>query len=338
LNNNWQTKYFYETIKAKGVAFEMMKELDEHTVPSASANVGRTLEEETSRLARLIYTQIPYDGTFSQNIHGLYLNRYSRIEADIMKTFYLPSLLIVAQGAKSITLGKNVYDIGRSRMLMFPVALPVSLQTTQANHSEPFLSIGLELDPQRISELVLKVYPHGLPPIRQRSVGYVTSADFGIINAVSRLVECLRNPDDTKLLAPLVLDEILIRVLRSTIGVHVAEMGFSDSGVQRVVKAIAWLRDNFSQQIKVADLALMVHMSESSFHEHFKSVTSMSPLQYQKALRLHEARRLMVSTSMDATTACQMVGYVSNSQFSRDYSRFFGSPPRRDIASLRQQT
>lgn len=182
------------------------------------------------------------------------------------------------------------------------------------------------------------MYPDGLPSIQQRSVGYLTNADFGIINAVSRLVECLKSPSDTKLLAPLVLDEILIRVLRSTIGAHVAEIGFADSGVQQVAKAISWLRDNFSEQIKVADLAQLVHMSESSFHEHFKSVTSMSPLQYQKALRLHKARHLMVSGSMDAATACQLVGYVSDSQFSRDYSRFFGRPPRRDVASLRQQT
>jgi AraC-like DNA-binding protein len=316
----------------------MMKKLDEPTVPSMSDNVSGTLKEETSRLARLIYTQTPHDGTFSQRIHGLHINRYSRIETDIMKTFYLPSLLIVAQGAKTVTLGKEIYEVGMSRMLMFPVALPVSLQTTQASASEPFLSVGLELDPQRISELVLKVYPQGLPPIRQWSAGYVTSTDFGIVNAVRRLMECLQSPDDTKLLGPLVLDEILIRVLRSSIGIHAAEIGFADSGVQRVVKAISWLRYNFSEQIKIADLAQMVHMSESSFHEHFKSVTSMSPLQYQKALRLHEARRLMLSASMDATTACQLVGYVSDSQFSRDYSGFFGRPPRRDISNLRQQT
>lgn len=223
-------------------------------------------------------------------------------------------------------------------MLMFPVALPVALQTIKASSSEPFLSVGLELNPQRISELVMKVYPQGLPTIHQRSAGYVMSTDFGIINAVRRLVECLKSSDDIKLLAPLVLDEILIRVLRSSIGVQVAEMGFADSDVQRIIKAVAWLRNNFSQQIKVANLAQLVHMSESSFHEHFKSVTSMSPLQYQKALRLHEARRLMVSSSMDAITACQLVGYVSDSQFSRDYSRFFGSPPRRDVTSLRQHT
>jgi AraC-like DNA-binding protein len=321
-----------------GVAFETMRMLDEHAVPPASGNAEGSLDAETARLAHLIYTHAPHDGTFSQRIPGLHVSRYSRIETDYVKTFYLPSLVIVAQGAKAVTVGQEVYQFGRLHMLMLPVALPVALQTTLASPSEPFLGVRLDLDPQRIAELVLKVYPHGLPPVRQRSAGYVTSADLGIVNAVKRLVECLPNPGDAELLAPLVADEILIRVLRSPIGVHVAEMGSADSGVQRVAKAIAWLRDNFSLQMKVADLAELAHMSVSSFHEHFKAVTSMSPLQYQKALRLHEARRLMLSRQMDATTACRLVGYVSDSQFSRDYSRFFGSPPSRDIARLRQQT
>ena len=142
----------------------------------------------------------------------------------------------------------------------------------------------------------------------------------------------------SQLLAPLVVDEILIRLLRSPIGVRVAQMGFAESRVERVAKAISWLRGNFSQPMKVEDLAEMVHMSASSFHEHFKSVTSMSPLHYQKVLRLQEARRLMLSTIVDAGTACQRVGYLSASQFSREYSRFFGNAPTKDIAKLRQET
>lgn len=142
------------------------------------------------------------------------------------------------------------------------------------------------------------------------------------MKAVSRLLDCLSDPGDTEWIAPLVMDEILIRILRSPFGKQVAEMGFVDSGVQRVAKAIAWLRSNFSQQMKVTDLADLMHMSVSSFNEHFKSVTSMSPLQYQKALRLHEARRLMFSDSRNASTAARQVGYISISQFSRDYSRF----------------
>jgi transcriptional regulator GlxA family with amidase domain len=150
-------------------------------------------------------------------------------------------------------------------------------------------------------------------------------------------MECLSHPGDVELLAPLIIDEILIRLLRSAIGVRVAQMGFTESSVQRVAKAISWLRANFSQPMKVEDLADLVHMSVSSFHEHFKSVTSMSPLHYQKVLRLQEARRLMLATMMDAGSASQRVGYLSASQFSREYGRFFGAAPTRDIARLRQE-
>ncbi|MBB3128402.1 AraC-like DNA-binding protein [Paenibacillus rhizosphaerae] len=296
-----------------------------------------SLDAETTRFARLIHTYTPFDGTFSQCIPGLNVSRYSKVNMDYVRTFNSPSLLIVAQGAKAATVGQETYQFGRSHMLMFPVALPIAVKTIQASPFEPFLSVKLDLDPQRIAELALKVYPQGLPAIVERRAAYVISADLGMIKAVSRLLECLSNPVEAKLLAPLAVDEILIRVLLSPVGVHVAEICSADSSMQRIVKSIMWLHDNFSQQMKIRDLAKLVHMSESSFHEHFKAVTSMSPLQYQKALRLHEARRLMVSSSMDVNTVCQLVGYVSTSQFSRDYSRFFGSPPKRDIAKLRQQ-
>jgi transcriptional regulator GlxA family with amidase domain len=158
------------------------------------------------------------------------------------------------------------------------------------------------------------------------------------VNAATRLVECLARPGDAELLAPLVMDEVLMRLLRSSIGVRVAQMGFAESSVHRVAKAVSWLRATFSQPMKVEDLAGLVHMSVSSFHEHFKSVTSMSPLHSQKVLRLQEARRLMLSTMMDAGTASQRVGYLSASRFSREYSRFFGNAPTKDIARLRQET
>jgi len=250
----------------------------------------------------------------------------------------VPSLCIVAQGAKTTIVGDEVYEYDATCMIVFSVALPVASQITQASHSEPYLALKLDLDPHKIADLVLKVFPHGLPPAQERSAVYITSVDVDIINAATRLMECLARPGDTELLAPLVIDEILIRLLRSSIGIRVAQMGFAESSVYRVAKAISWLRANFSQPMKVEDLAGLVHMSVSSFHEHFKSVTSMSPLHYQKVLRLQEARRLMLSTVMDAGTASQRVGYLSASQFSREYSRFFGSAPTRDIARLRQET
>lgn len=308
----------------------------DHSLSVEPVNSGKTLAADMIRLSGLLIANAPNDGLSSLPIPGLYIARYSGITPDFIKTFYLPSLGIVVQGAKSITVGQETSQLGRSQMMMFPVALPVALKVTEASEAEPLLTVRLDLDPQRIAELILKVYPHGLPPVKQWSAGYVVNADAGIINALARLLECLPKPGDAELLGPLILEEILIRLLRSPIGVHVAEMGFSGSRVQQVAGAIAWLRQNYSLPIKVAELAELTHMSVSSFHEHFKAVTSMTPRQYQKALRLQEARRLMLSRQMDAAAACRMVGYISDSQFSRDYSSFFGASPGRDIAKLRK--
>ena len=306
--------------------------------PRRPDKVAESNEPDTAKLARCIAAYAPHDGSFDLRIPGLCASRFSRTNTECARALRLPSLCIIAQGAKTVIVGDEVYEYDPSRMLVFSVALPIAAQVTQASHSEPYLALRLDLDPLKISELVLKVYPNGLPPVQERSAVYVTPADVSIVNAATRLVECLAQPGDTELLAPLVVDEILIRLLRGPIGVRVAQMGFAESSVYRVAKAISWLGANFSQPMKVEDLAGLVHMSVSSFHEHFKSVTSMSPLHYQKVLRLQEARRLMLSTMMDAGTASQRVGYLSASQFSREYSRFFGNAPTKDIATLRQET
>jgi AraC-like DNA-binding protein len=303
-----------------------------------AANGAVPSEPDLARLAHLIAAYAPHDGSFGLRIPGLHASRFSRINGECVHTLRVPSLCIVAQGAKTTIVGDEVYEYDSSRMIVFSVALPVASQITQASHAEPYLALKLDLDPHKIAELVLKVYPHGLPPAQERSAVYVTPVDASIVNAATRLMQCLAQPGDTELLGPLVMDEILIRLLRSPIGVRVAQMGFAESSVHRIAKAISWLRANFSQPMKVEGLAEMVHMSVSSFHDHFKSVTSMSPLHYQKVLRLQEARRLMLSTMMDAGTASQRVGYLSASQFSREYSRFFGNAPTKDIARLRQDT
>jgi len=297
--------------------------------------VRGTIAPDTIPLARRIAAYAPHDGTFDLRIPGLHANRFSRTNTECVHGLQLPALCIIAQGAKRTILGQEVYEYDTSRILVFSVALPVASQIAKASHAEPYLSFRLDLDPRKIAELVLKVFPQGLPPVQERRAVYVAPLDASIVDAATRLMDCLAQPRDTELLAPLVVDEILIRLLRSPIGVRVAQMGFAESSVHRVAKAISWLRDNFSQPMKVEELAELVHMSLSSFHEHFKSVTSLSPLRYQKVLRLQEARRLMLSSMMDAGSASQQVGYLSASQFSREYSRFFGSAPTKDIARLR---
>jgi len=302
------------------------------------SKVDGPIQPGLPKLASLIAAYAPHDGSFELRIPGLHVSRYSRVNSECVHALGLPSLCIAAQGAKTVIVGQDVYEYDGTRMIVFSVALPVAAQVTQASPSEPYLAVRLDLEPHKIAELVLKVFPHGLPPAQERTAVYITPVDESIVSAATRLMECLAQPGDAELLAPLVMEEILIRLLRSPIGVRVAQMGFAESSVQRIAKAISWLRANFSQPMKVEDLAGLVHMSVSSFHEHFKSVTSMSPLHYQKVLRLQEARRLMLSTMMDAGTASQRVGYLSASQFSREYSRFFGSAPMKDIAKLRQDT
>ena len=322
---------------AKGGILQTVKTNGKITSLQRADRLAGPNEPDTAKLARLIAAYAPHDGSFELRIPGLHASRFSRINHECVHALRLPSLCIIAQGAKTVIVGHEVYEYDAARMIVFSVALPVAAQVTQASHFEPYLSLKLDLDPHRIADLVLKVYPHGLPSVQERSAVYITQADPSIVNAAIRLVECLAQPGDAALVAPLVKDEILIRLLRSPIGVRVAQMGFAESSVQRVAKAIFWLRTNFSQPMKVEDLAGLVHMSVSSFHEHFKSITSMSPLHYQKVLRLQEARRLMLSTVMDAGIASQRVGYLSASQFSREYSRFFGSAPTKDIARLRQE-
>jgi len=288
-------------------------------------------------LANLIKAYAPHDGSFELRIPGVHAIRRSRTYTELAHGVQRSAVCIVAQGAKSVMVGRHVYEYDPSRMIVFSVDMPVASQVTRASLSEPFLCLRLDLDPQEVTKLVLKVYPQGLPPVHESGGVYVAQADLKILNAAIRLVELMAQHGDGELIAPLVVDEILIRLLRSPIGVRVAQIGLADSGVYGVAKAVSRLRAHFSEPMKVEELARLANMSISSFHQHFRSVTSMSPLQYQKVLRLQEARRLMLSPMMDASTASRRVGYVSASQFSREYGRFFGSTPTKDIARLREQ-
>ena len=186
-------------------------------------------------------------------------------------------------------------------------------------------------------ELAARVYPRGVPKATDNRGLFVGRSTDDIVDAVTRLLDLMAQSEDANLLGPLVVDEILIRLLRTPIGARVAQSGHTKSGVQRMADAVTWIRTHFAQPVTVEEMAASVHMSASSFHQRFKAVTSMRPLQYQKVLRLHEARRLMLFRNMDASDACHRVGYLSASQFSREYARFFGSAPTKDIARLREE-
>lgn len=291
------------------------------------------LRSLANRLAR----HTPHDGAFPLRRPGAWAVRISRLSSQPTHALIGPALCVVAQGAKAIMLGRELFEYDPSRMLVFAVGVPVSSQVIRATAREPFLGFVLELDPVRVAELAARVFPRRIPrPAADRGV-YVVGSTDAIVEAVARLLDRVAQPEDAELLAPLAVDEILIRLLRTPIGSRVAQIGQQKSGVRRVAEAATWIREHFAQPVTVGEMAASVRMSASAFHERFKAVTSMSPLQYQKTLRLHEARRLMLFQDLNATEACSRVGYLSPSQFSREYHRFFGSVPTKDVARLRQE-
>jgi AraC-like DNA-binding protein len=288
------------------------------------------------RLAARLAAYALHDGAFQLRLPGAYAVRVSRMTSESSYVTLGPALCVAAQGAKVVMLGSDAVEYDPAHLLVFAVGLPVSSQVIRASQKDPYLGFVLELDPARVRELAARVCPRGVPKVSEDRGLYVGRSTDEIIGAVTRLLELVARPQDADLIGPLVVDEILIRLLQSPIGARVAQMGEPRSDVSRVAEAVGWIRAHFDQPVTVGEMAASVHMSASSFHERFKAVTTLSPLQYQKVLRLHEARRLMLFQQMDASDACHRVGYVSLSQFSREYSRFFGQAPTRDMARLRQ--
>lgn len=289
------------------------------------------------RLASAVARHAPHDGAFPLRLPGTYVVRRSHVTTEPVYSTMRPAVCIVAQGAKVVMLGRDVLEYDPAHVLVLAVDLPMSSQVIRASRKEPYLGFILALDPPRIAALAGRVFPNAVPKPSEARALYVGHSTDGIVDAVTRLLELMANAEDAALLGPLVVDEILLRLLRTAIGPRVAQMGQPKSGVQRVGDAVGWIREHFAQPITVEEMAASARMSASSFHERFKAVTSLSPLQYQKVLRLHEARRLMMFQRMDANEACHRVGYLSASQFSREYSRFFGSAPTRDIARAREE-
>lgn len=295
-------------------------------------------QTDLAKLVRMCMAHAPYDGFFTVRLPGVYVSRVSRARKEMAHGVIPSALCLVAQGAKRIILGKEIYDYDASRMLVYSMDVPVAAQITQASLEAPYLGIRLDIDPARIAELTARVYPHGLP---KREAGHaicVDQVDDHILNAVVRLLGLASQPGEFELLAPLIMDEILIRLLNTSLGQRLAMIGQEESKLHRISKAVSWVRSNFNQPLDVERLATLVHMSPSSFHQHFKAVTEMSPLQYQKALRLQEARRLMLQKRLDSGTAGREVGYQSVSQFIREYGRYFGNAPTKDIALLLQRS
>jgi AraC-like DNA-binding protein len=235
-------------------------------------------------------------------------------------------------------LGDESYVYDAHRFLITSVDLPTVVQVIKASREKPYLGLVLRLDQREISQLMVD---SNLPPPRpqQSSRGMATGeVTLPLLTAFQRLIDLLDEPKDIPILAPNIQREIFYRLLVGDQGARLRQIAAAGSQSNQIARAIDWLKKNFTQPLRIDDLASQVNMSTSTFHHHFRAVTAMSPLQYQKWLRLNEARRLLLIENQDATSAAFQVGYESPSQFSREYSRLFGAPPLRDITSLRQMT
>ncbi|MGD0662704.1 MAG: AraC family transcriptional regulator [Syntrophorhabdales bacterium] len=249
---------------------------------------------------------------------------------------YEPSICLVAQGAKRVLLGDDTYVYDTHHFLITSVDIPTVWEIIEASREKPCLGLVLKLDQREILQLMVD---SNLPPPRaqQSSRGMATGeVTLPLLTAFQRLIDLLAEPKDIPILAPIIQREISYRLLVGDQGARLRQMASAGSQSHQIARAIDWLKGNFTRPLRIDDLATQVNMSTSTFHHHFRALTAMSPLQYQKWLRLNEARRLMLTERLDATTAAFQVGYESPSQFSREYSRLFGAPPLRDITSLRQ--
>ncbi len=286
--------------------------------------LGKSIARWTDQSDRVV-TAIP----------GLILARRDEPSKPV-SIMYEPRICVIAQGAKRVLLGDETYMYDAHHFLITSVDLPTFVQVIKASRENPYLGLVMRLDQREISQLMVDSNlppPHPQQSSRGMATGEVT---VPLLAAFQRLIDLLDEPKDIPILAPIIQREIFYRLLVSDQGARLRQMAAVGSQSQQIARAIYWLKDNFSRPLRIDDLASQVNMSTSTFHHHFRAVTAMSPLQYQKWLRLNEARRLMLAENQDAAAAAFKVGYESPSQFSREYNRLFGNSPLRDITNLRQ--
>ncbi|MEK8051175.1 AraC family transcriptional regulator [Ideonella sp. DXS22W] len=316
-------------------------------LPTRSSSLDPLPPEWAARLSQAVQLALrhaPVDGHHATAVPGLMLIRASA-PAQPLPTVYEPGLVVVLQGRKQALLGQQVLRYDPLHCLVVSVKMLPAGQITEASPEAPYLCLRLGLDTQALSALLLELGPAGTTPAAaSASAAPASSATCGLnvarvspplLDAVLRLLHLLDTPEHLRVLAPLAMREILYRVLVGELGGPLRQLALADGHGQRIARAIGLLERRFDQPVRIDELAAAAHMSPSSLHLRFKQVTAMSPLQYQKQLRLHQARRLMLAEGLDAAAAAHRVGYESASQFSREYRRLFGAPPRAEIAQLR---
>ncbi|MEH2463471.1 AraC family transcriptional regulator [Nostoc sp.] len=292
------------------------------------------ITDQCQELATLVMRHTESNGVHPTEIDRLSFARSNAMSAAIYSVDK-PRLNLMVQGEKAVLLGEETYPYRPGQYLIHSVTLPLNGRVVEATPDQPCLVLKLSLDLVQLCDLVTQMSFSSAQQENSVRGLWVSNADATLIECVLRLVKLLETPQDIPILAPVMLRELYYRLLIGEQSEAVRQIATSGSRMQRIASAIQLIKAEFTQPLRIETLAGRVKMSPSSFHQHFKQVTSMSPLQYQKQLRLLEARRLMLSEAFDAIAAAYQVGYESPSQFSREYSRMFGAPPMRDIERLR---
>ncbi len=296
---------------------------------SQAHRVRAGLDELRERIA----LAVPDDGTV-EPLDGVQLRRASSTTEQVHGVSF-PAVCVVAQGSKEIWLGNACYRYDRAHYLIATAELPITSRITEASAARPYLRFLLKLDPALAGSVIVEA--GHLAPRRRTDIAAidVSPVDADLLDAAVRLVRHLDSPADARVLGPLVRREIVYRLLMGEQGGRLRHLAAQGGSTERVAEAIARLRKDFDRPLRIEELARGLGMSVSRFHHHFKAVTAMSPLQFQKQLRLQEARRLMLGEDLDAASTAYRVGYNDASHFSREYKRLFGAPPLRDIERLR---
>lgn len=308
----------------------MMPQMTNVTSRRQAQNMEAHREELAERIDRLL----PRNG-LTEPQPGVHLSRFS-YPNDRSHVVLEPCFCVIAQGAKTLTIGDDVLRYDPAHYAISTVGLPITAEIVEASTDLPYLGLRLTLDPSVVASVMVEsgiVQPRGDGGVRAVDV---SALDADLLDATVRLLRLVDRPADYRTLAPLVVREIVYRLLAGSQGDRMRHLATFGGQAHRMVRAVEKLRQHFDKPLRIESIARELGMSLSGFHAHFKAVTNMSPLQYQKHLRLQEARRLMVSENLDAGEAGYRVGYEDQSHFSRDYKRHFGEPPMRDVGRLRE--
>lgn len=306
------------------------------TKPGQKTAESSAMEIRTELVTR-IAAHAPSVGEHSTAIDGLILFRRTRATA-CYRAAVEPSLTVFVQGKKRMSLGRTPYLCGPSSFFLSSIDVPIESQIVEASEDVPLLSMLLRLDMSIVRAILNREELPEVEPSGQARGVAIGQASAGLLNACSRLMELLETPEDIPFLSHLIEGEIIYRILKTPQGVRLRTIATTGDLGNRTARAITWLKGNYAKRLHMEELAGVAGMGVSTLHHQFRALTAMSPLQYQKQLRLQRARERMLMDGVDATSAAYEVGYESVSQFNREYSRFFGQPPMRDVKALRAST